>query len=327
MKRKRLIGTGVAVLMLLAGPQDPPYMASVMAAADNPLVRAAAAGDGAAVRRLLKQGVDVNAAGADGTTALHWIVRADDLEATDLLLRAGAKPSTPNALGLTPVHISAENGNTALLRRLLDAGADAATRDASGDTLLMAAVRSGSADAVQLLLDRGAPVDATDPQFGHTALMWAARRNDATIMKSLLAKGAAIEARTRVGERPAARPPGTGGGSHGVGIVRSGVPPQGEQQPTPGGMTPLLFAARDGLLESARLLVEAGADVNRADPNGITPLVMAITNGQIDVAALLLDARRRGEDRRLVGAHAALVRGGCPEPRRPQRRADQRERR
>src|SRR4051812_27525941 len=95
MKRKRLIGTGVAVLMLLAGPRDLPSLASVAAAADNPLVRAAAAGDGAAVRRLLKQGADVNAAGADGTTALHWTVRADDLEATDLLLRAGAKPSTP----------------------------------------------------------------------------------------------------------------------------------------------------------------------------------------------------------------------------------------
>ena len=111
--------------MLLAGAQDRPYMASVVAAADSPLVRAAAAGDGAAVRRLLKQGVDVNAAGADGTTALHWMVRADDLEAADLLLRAGARPSTPNALGLTPVYIAAENGNAALLRRLLDAGTTA----------------------------------------------------------------------------------------------------------------------------------------------------------------------------------------------------------
>ena len=95
MKRKRLIGTGVAVLMLLAGPQDPPYMASVVAAADNPLVRAAAAGDGAAVRALLKQGADVNAAGADGATALHWVVRADDLETADALLRAGAKRRRP----------------------------------------------------------------------------------------------------------------------------------------------------------------------------------------------------------------------------------------
>ena len=99
----------------------------------------------------------------DGATALHWVVRADDLEAADLLLRAGARPSTPNALGLTPVYIAAENGNAALLRRLLDAGADVATRDASGDTLLMAAVRVGSADAVQLLLDRGAPVNADRP--------------------------------------------------------------------------------------------------------------------------------------------------------------------
>jgi ankyrin repeat protein len=108
-------------------------------------------------------------------------------------------------------------------------------------------------------------------------------------MKVLIAKGATIEAHTRVGERPAARPPGTGGGSHGVGIVRSGVPPQGEQQPTPGGMTPLLLAARDGMLDAARLLIEVGADVNLADPNGITPLVMALTNGQLAVAKFLLD--------------------------------------
>ena len=124
------------------------------------------------------------------------------------------------------------------------------------------------------------------------------------------------------------RPPGTGGGSHGVGIVRSGVPPQGEQQPTPGGMTPLLFAARDGLLDAARLLVEAGADVqphrserHHAAGDGASP------TARFDVAAFLLNARRRCEDRRLVGAHAALGRGGCPEPCRPQRRADQRQRR
>ena len=108
-------------------------------------------------------------------------------------------------------------------------------------------------------------------------------------MKLLLARGASIEARTRAGAKPAARPPGAGGGSHGVGIVRSGVPPQGEQLPAPGGMTPLHFAARDGLLDAARLLVAAGAKLNTPDPNGMTPLMMAITNGQIDVAQLLVD--------------------------------------
>ena len=54
-------------------------------------------------------------------------------------------------------------------------------------------------------------------------------------------------------------------------------------------MTPLLFAARDGLLDAAKLLVEGGADVNAPDPNGITPLLMALTNGQIAVARLLLE--------------------------------------
>ena len=130
----------------------------------------------------------------------------------------------------------------------------------------MAAVRSGSVDAVRLLLDRGAQVNAADPQLGHTALMWAARRTRRRSPRCCSSAGAAVEARTRVGAKPAARPPGTGGGSHGVGIVRSGVPPQGEQQPTPGGMTPLLFAARDGSLDAARVLIDAGADLNAPIP-------------------------------------------------------------
>jgi ankyrin repeat protein len=237
----------------------------------------------------LARAQDVNARDAEGATALLRAVWSDDLAAAKDLLRKGAQVSLANAVGITPVYVAAENGSAAMLRVLLDAGADVATRDGTGDTLLMAAVRAGNPDAVQLLIERGADVNAAEPQYGHTALMWAARRNDAAIMKLLLAKGASVEAQTRIGDKPAVRPPGAGGGSHGVGIVRSGVPPQGEQQPTPGGMTPLLFAARDGLLDAAALLVEAGADVNTADPNGITPLVMALTNGQLPVAKLLLE--------------------------------------
>jgi ankyrin repeat protein len=240
--------------------------------------------DGAAVRTLIKQGADVNIQGSDGATPLLWIARTDDLETADALLKAGAKVAIPNALGITPVYAAAEHGNAAMLRRLLDAGASVTTTDSAGDTLLMAAVRAGNPDAVQLLLERGAPVNAADPQYSHTALMWAVERDDAAIMKLLIGKGATVDAPTRVGQKPVARPPGTGGGSHGVGIVRSGVPPQGEQQPTPGGMTPLLLASRDGNLNAAKLLIEVGADVNRPDPNGITPLLMALTNGQIDVA-------------------------------------------
>lgn len=277
---------GRILLMGLALSLTPVYEA----AADDALVRAAAAGDLSAVRALLEQGHDVNAAESDGATALHWIVRADDVEAADALIRAGATVTVANVLGVRPIYIAAENGNAAMLRRLLDAGADVNTADATGDTVLMAAVRTGNIEATQLLIERGAHVNAAEPTVGHTALMWAVRTNSPGIVTLLLARGASIEARTRVGATPAARPPGAGGGSHGVGIVRGGVPPQGEQQPTPGGLTPLLFAARDGVLEAAQTLVAAGADLNTPDPNGLTPLLMAITNNQIPVAQLLVGA-------------------------------------
>ncbi|HEV8394046.1 MAG TPA: ankyrin repeat domain-containing protein [Vicinamibacterales bacterium] len=266
---------------------------SLAVAADDPLVRAAAAGDGAAIRALLKQGHDVNATGPDGATALHWAVRADDLATVDALIRAGARVGVANALGVQPVYVAAQNGNAAMLKRLLDAKADVNATDAAGDTLLMAAVRAESPDAVRLLLERGAKVNVADPDVAQTALSWAARLNHTEIIRALLSAGATVDAATRVGPKAAARPPGAGGGSHGVGIVRSGVPAQGEQLPAPGGMTPLLFAARDGLLDAAKILVEAGADVNKPDPNGITPLLMAITNGQLPVAQFLVD---RGVD-------------------------------
>jgi ankyrin len=274
--------------MLLALP------ASLVRAADDPaLVRAARVGDTAAVAALLKQKADVNAPAIDGTTALHWAVRADDLDTVDALIRAGAQVKTTSRHGVTPLYLAASQGNAAMIRRLIAAGADANGTDIASDTVLMAAVRTGSTDAVRALLDAGAQVNTAEPQVGHTALMWAVREDRPELVSLLLARGASLEAKTRTGARPAVRPPGAGGGSHGVGIVRGGVPPQGEQPPVAGGMTALSFAAREGRLEAARLLLDAGADVNAPEANGITPLVMAITNRHTPVAALLL---ARGAD-------------------------------
>jgi ankyrin len=234
---------------------------------------------------------DVNAAGPDGTTSLHWAVRADDLQKVESLIRAGAKANVADRYGITPLLLAALNGNAAIVKKLLDAGADPNAVDSTGETILMTAARTGKAEALKLLIDRGANVNAIDPEYEQTALMLAVRENHTDAVKVLIERGAAFNARTRVGPTPAFRPPckGTGCGSEGVGINRGGIPDRGSRAPITGGMTPLLYAARDGRPEEARLLVAAGADVKLADPNEITPLLTAIINNHLDVARFLLD--------------------------------------
>jgi ankyrin repeat protein len=232
---------------------------------------------------------NVNARAADGTTALHWAVRADDLAKVESLLAAGADAKAQDRYGLTPVRLACENANAQILRRLLDAGADPNSPDPQGTTALMIAARTeGGTEAVKLLLERGAAVNAVDSVHS-TALMWAVRSNHPEVLDLLIHHDAEINARTRKGDPPARRAPDSGGGSHGLGIVRGGWPERGYQEPTPGEMTALLYAARDGRIEMARTLIAANANVNQVEANGISPLLMAITNNHIDVARLLLD--------------------------------------
>jgi ankyrin repeat protein len=133
-------------------------------------------------------------------------------------------------------------------------------------------------------------VDAREPEFQQTALMIAVREDHSEAVGVLLAAGASPDAQTRKGPVPAFVPPckGTGCGSEGVGINRGGLPDRGRRAEAKGGMTPLLYAARDGRLASARRLVDAGADLELADANGIRPLLMAALNNKMDVARLLL---------------------------------------
>jgi ankyrin repeat protein len=258
---------------------------------DARLADATKKGDRAAVRSLLQQKVDVNSSATDGTTALHWAVRGNDLETADLLIRAGANARLTDRYGITPLYLACVNGNSEMIRKLLEAGADVNSIDPTGETALMTAARTGVADALKILLDRGASVDVTDPEFGETVLMLAVREGHPAAVQVLIEHGAKVNARTRTGPAPAFRPPckGTGCGSEGVGINRGGLPDRGIRAATPGGLTALLYAGRDGRPEEARLLVAAGADVNQADPNAISPLLMAIVNNHLDVARFLLD--------------------------------------
>src|SRR5439155_6513032 len=134
------------------------------------------------------------------------------------------------------------------------------------------AARAGRLDAVQQLLDRGAVVDAKDPEFQQTALMIAVRQNHPDLVRLLVDRHADVNARTRTGRTPPwVLPNSVPGFGHGIGIVRGGLPERGSRYLVPGGLSPLLYAARDGRLDSARMLVDAGADVGVTDPNGLTP--------------------------------------------------------
>jgi uncharacterized protein len=240
-----------------------------------PLVDAAKKGDREAVRALLKQaGSNVNATEADGTTALHWASYRDDLETADLLIRSGAKVNTANDLGATPLWAACENGSEAMTRRLLSAGANPNAKLLSGETVLMLASRTGNPAVVEQLVAKGAEVNVRATR-NQTALMWAVAQRHPDVVKILLAHHADVHARSDAWNYVMAVPP------HGY-LEYNRAIPHGED-------TPLLFAARVGDLESAKMLVAAGAEVNEADAWGISATVLAAHAGFTNVVSFLLE--------------------------------------
>lgn len=239
-----------------------------------PLVDAARNGDREAVRQLLQKRTDAKAAAPDGTTALHWASYRDDGDSADLLIRAGANVNAANDLGATPLWAASQNGSAAMVRRLLAAGANPNAPLLLGETPLMVAARSGHASVVEQLLAKGAAVN-TRAARGQTALMWAVAQKHPEVVKILLAHGADLHARTEsLSEVMAVAP-------HGHLDYNRAIPF--------GNDTALLFAARVGDLASARILVEAGANVNDADAWGVSALVLAAHSGFGDIVELLLE--------------------------------------
>jgi uncharacterized protein len=210
---------------------------------------------------------------ADGTTPLEWAVYNDDLPAAQRLLHAGADAKTANRYGVTPLSLAATNRNAAMAEALLNAGADASAKLSGGETILMTAARTGNAEIVRLLIQHGADVNAKGDVYGETALVWAAEENHAEAAQVLIAHGADVNARTNPLQRAKDR--------FGLEGVLTILPH--------GNWTPLMYAARQGSLDTARTLVGAGASLNLTDPDGSTALVLAIINGHYDTAALLAE--------------------------------------
>jgi ankyrin repeat protein len=262
MRMKRLM-IGIIAAMLLAAAS----------AASSEVADAVMNHNKEALRALLAKNVDVNAAQADGATALHWAVRQDDVETAELLIHAGANVSAANRDGATAMYLACINGNAAMVERLLKAGADPnATSLMHGETALMEAARTGSLDAVKILLDRGAQVNARETLRQTTPLMWAAEQGHAKVIRLLAARGADLNAQSIVNAPK----------------KRYGVNYKGTESHS-GGMTALVLAAREGALDSAQALVEAKADVNKTSGDGSSAMLVAIQNGHYDVARYLLE--------------------------------------
>jgi ankyrin repeat protein len=267
---------------------------------DLRLIEASRNDDVAAVKSLLAAGVDVNAPSGDGATALHWAAQNDDLALADLLLAKGAKADSATDLGVTPLWIAARNSSPTMIERLLAAGADPNRAPSSGHTPLMTVARLGDARAVGLLLAKGADPNARETAHGQTALMWAITGRHPQVVRLLLDAHADVKARTRSWrQRMLLCCQLYGGDEAGAAMVERG------------GFTPLLFAAQSGDVESAKLLIAAGADVNEAAPDGASALIVAAHAGKAEVGALLLAA---GADPNAAGAgytalHVAATRG------------------
>jgi ankyrin repeat protein len=236
--------------------------------------------DAGTARSLLQQHVDVNAAQGDGATPLAWAAHWDDVETADLLIKAGANVNAANEYGFTPLLLACINGSAAMTEKLLKAHAAVNTPNLTGETPLMLASHTGNVDVVKSLLIHGADVNAKEKEKGQTALMWAAAEKHPVIVAMLLEYGADIHARSK------------------------------------GGFTPLLFASRQGDLESARILVGAGVSVNEATTDGMTALLVASAAGHEELAEFLLDkgADPNAADGFGVTALHYAVRKGFPIP-------------
>jgi len=238
------------------------------------LARLIQTGNRKAALEKIREGADVNAAQPDGTRPIHWAVYRVDYDLLDALLARKAKVDVVNEFGATPLAEAAKLGDARLVKKLLDAGAGPEAANADGQTALMLAIKTGELPVVEMLIKAGANVNAVEKFHNQTPLMWAAAapKNAGEMVKMLLAKGASVKPRALAYDWPS----------------QITSEPRAQYRPV-GGLTALLYAAREGCYDCVEALLAADADPNIPTPEGVTALMIALDNDQTSVAKLLLD--------------------------------------
>jgi ankyrin repeat protein len=261
---------------------------------------------------LIRAGANAKAANREGATPLSLASTNGDAAVIASLLSAGANPNEVLPFGKTPLMMAARTGNVEAIKALLDRGADVNAKETlRGTTPLMWAADEGHAPAIQLLIQRGADIKArsnpaergrgpalgksNDPRRAVAAQGAARAAGQALDLNQIRAvtEGAAAQ-----GQRGAAQ------GQRGAGQGQRGAAADGDQvddaavaagffrgpAPKDGGeLTPLVYAVRANDLESVKVLLAAGADVNQVTGYGWSPLLVATQNRYYKLAAYLLD--------------------------------------
>ena len=243
------------------------------------------------MRLLSAKGANVNAAGADGATAIMYAAANGDLELVRALIKAGANVKLANQFGTSAITEAAIIGSAPIIEALLKAGADPNFKTPNGETPLMAAARTGKIDAAKALLAAGADINAKETWGGQSALMWAAAQSQADMVKFLASNGANLNDHGKVNQ-----------------WERKVIQEPRPKDMNKGGFTPLHYAAREGCAACVQNLLAAGADPDSEDPDRETPLLLALENMHFDTAAVLVTFKGQGAPISTSGISSAALR-------------------